>query len=102
MKAIMGTVRNGQIIADQPVEWPEGTRVIMEPAAEEESLGIREEDWPTDPEGIARLVALMDQVEPVEMTPEELAAWEAERKAHKEWEKANFDKWARKLEELFE
>ena len=102
MKAIMGTVRNGQIIADRAVEWPEGCRVIIEPAGKEETLGIREEDWPTDPEGIARLVALMEQMEPVEMTPEEWAAWEAERKAHKEWEKANFEKRARKLEELFE
>ncbi|MHB1425646.1 MAG: hypothetical protein ACYC3I_20955 [Gemmataceae bacterium] len=102
MKAIMGTVHNGQIVADQPVEWPEGFRVIIEPAAKEEPLGIREEDWPTDPEGISRLLALMDQIEPLEMTPQEEAAWEAERKARKEWEKANFDKRSRKLEELFE
>jgi hypothetical protein len=102
MKTIMGTVHNGTIIADQPIEWPEGFRVIIKPAAEEEALGIREEDWPTDPEGIARLLALMDQIEPLEMTPEEEAAWEAARKAHKEWEKANFDKRARRLEELFE
>jgi hypothetical protein len=102
MKTMMGTVRNGQIIADQPVEWPEGCRVVIEPVTTEETLGIREEDWPTDPEGIARLLALMDQIEPLEMTPEEQAAWEADRKAHKEWEKANFEKRARQLEELFE
>jgi hypothetical protein len=41
MKAIMGTVRNGRIIADQPVEWPEGTRVIMEPTTKEETLEER-------------------------------------------------------------
>lgn len=102
MKTIMGTVRNGQIVADQPVEWPEGSRVVIEPAADEETLGIREEDWPTDPEGIARHLALMDQIEPLEMTPEEEAAWQAARKAQKEWEKANFDKRSRKIEELFE
>jgi hypothetical protein len=102
MKAILGTVHNGQIVADQPVEWPEGCRVVIEPAAKEETLGIREENWPTDPEGIARLLALMDQIEPVEMTPEEEAAWKAERKARKEWEKANFDKWSRQIKTLFE
>ncbi len=37
MKAIMGTVHNGQIVADQPVEWPEGCRVVIEPAAKEET-----------------------------------------------------------------
>ena len=102
MKAIMGTVHNGQIVVDQPVEWPEGCRVIIEPAAREKALGIREEDWPTDPEGIARLLTLMDQIEPIEMTPEEQAAWEADRKTRKEWEKANCEKWARQLKELFE
>lgn len=102
MKTITGTVRNGQIIADQPVEWPEGYRVIIGPAALGETLGIREEDWPTDQEGITRLLALMDQIEPLEMPPEEAAAWEADRKARKEWDKANFDKRARRLEELFE
>lgn len=98
MKAIMGTVRDGQIIADQPLEWPEGCRVVIEPAAMEDTLGIREEDWPTDPEGVARLVALMDQLEPIEMTPDEMAAW----KAKKEGEKANWEKWSRQIEGLFE
>lgn len=41
MKTIMGTVRNGQIVADQPVEWPEGCRVVIEPAKEEASLEER-------------------------------------------------------------
>lgn len=102
MKAIMGTVHNGQIVADQPVEWPEGCRVVIEPSSKEDTLGIREEDWPTTPEEIARHLALMDQIEPLEMTEEEWVAWEGERKAHKEWEKANFEKWARQIEEFFE
>ena len=38
MKAMLGTVRNGQIIADQPVEWAEGCRVVIKPAAKEETL----------------------------------------------------------------
>lgn len=100
MKAIEGIIRNGQIITDQPITWPDGCRVIIEPA--DETLGIREEDWPTDPEGIARLVALMDQIEPLEMTAEEVAAWEADRKANKEWQKAHFEKRSRQIEELFE
>jgi hypothetical protein len=82
MKTIMGTIHNGQIIADQPIEWPDGFRVIIEPAAAEETLGIREEDWPTDPEGISRLLTLMDQMEPLEMTAEEEAVWEALSSRH--------------------
>ncbi|HWG42868.1 MAG TPA: hypothetical protein VN688_08795 [Gemmataceae bacterium] len=55
MKAITGIVRNGQIIANQPVNWPDGCRVVIEPVPEEqeETLGIREEDWPTTPEALA-------------------------------------------------
>jgi hypothetical protein len=102
MKAILGTIHNGQIVPDQPVEWPEGCRVVIEPAAKVETLGLRDEDWPTTPEGIARLLALMEDIEPLEMTPEEEAAWQADRKARKEWEKASFEKTVRKLEDLFE
>ncbi len=103
MKAITGIVRNGQIVADQPVTWPDGCRVVIEPAPEEaETLGIREEDWPTDPEGIARLLALMDQIEPLEMTPEEEVAWQADRRARKDWAKAHFEKRSQQIKELFE
>ena len=103
MKTITGTIRNGQIIADQPINWPDGCRVLIEPVTtEEETLGIREEDWPTDPEGIARQVALMDQIEPLEMTAAEEAEWSAERKSRKEWHKAQFEKRGRQIEELFE
>ena len=34
-------------------------------------VGMREEDWPTTPEGIAALIAKMDQIEPF-LTPEEV------------------------------
>jgi hypothetical protein len=48
MKPIMGTIRNGQIVADEPIEWLEGSRVVIEPAAES-TLRLREEEWSTDP-----------------------------------------------------
>ena len=99
MAAVKGTLKNGTIILDRPAEWPEGARVRVEPIEEEVSVGIRDEDWPTDPEGIAKLLARMDKVEPFEMTPEEeadLAAW---RQKVKEYTIANMDK---RIEGLFE
>lgn len=102
MNAIMGTYHNGQIILGQPADWPEGTAVLVEPLPRVRSRGIRDEDWPTDPEGIARHLALMDRIEPLEMTPEEEAAWRAAREAQKEHERANWDAHARKVEGLFE
>jgi hypothetical protein len=101
MNAITGTWKNGQIVPDNPVNWPEGCRLVIEPVPTETTLGIREEDWPTTPEGIARHLALMEQIEPVIMTDEERAEWEAARKAQKDFEKANFEKWAKQIEELF-
>jgi len=92
MKAIMGTVRNGQIISDQPVEWPEGCRVTIKPAVKEESLGIREEDWPTTPEALAEWLAWFDSLEPVELTLAEEADLKAWRQRVKEYTIANMDK----------
>jgi hypothetical protein len=102
MNGINATYRNGQIVLDEPVDWPEGKRLRVEPVTEEETVGIREEDWPTDPEGIARHLALMDRIEPLEMTPEEEAEWQAARKAQKEYEIATWEERCRKIERLFE
>ncbi len=76
MIAIGGTIRNGQVILDRPGGLPDGTRVEVLPVeASRPALGMREEDWPTTPEGIAGLVARMDRVEPGWLTPEDDAAW---------------------------
>lgn len=81
MKTIMGTVRNGQIVTDQPIEWPDGYRVIIKPAVEENSLGSRE-DWPAGQEGITPLVVFMDKIESLEMPAEEGTAGQADRRAN--------------------
>jgi len=102
MTALKGTYRNGQVLLSGPANWPEGTEVIVEPIECGSTLGMREEDWPTDAEGLARLLARMDQTEPLEMTPQEEAAWEAERKAQREYDLAHWEERARRVERLFE
>lgn len=89
MNAIKGTYKNGHIILDKPADWTDGTGVLVEPVPHQETLGIPEEDWPTDPEGIARYLALMERIEPLEMTPEEEAEWKAARQALKAYTLAN-------------
>jgi hypothetical protein len=102
MNAIKGVVRNGQVVLDAPAELPEGTRVEVVPVeSARPTLGMREEDWPTTPEGIAALLARMDQIEPLEMTEEERADLEAWRRKVKEYHLANWDRWARDVEGLF-
>jgi hypothetical protein len=91
MTALQGTIKNGQIVLDAPTKLPEGTRVEVLPiAGARPTLGMREEDWPTTPEGIALLLARMDQVEPGWLSPEDDASWRAALRAQKEAEKAQF------------
>src|SRR5207248_3326768 len=78
MPLLTGTVKNGQIILDEAADLPEGTRVEVLPVqAARPALGMREEDWPTTPEGVAALLARMDQVEPGWLSPDDEAAWKA-------------------------
>lgn len=78
MKTIMGTIRNGEIVADEPIEWPEFTRVIIEPAGKEESLSIPNVDSPTDQAGITPLLVFIDPIEPLEQTKEDEKSMEEE------------------------
>lgn len=51
---------------------------------DEATIGLREQDWPTTPEGIAALLAQMDAIEPLELTPSERAEISASRSAVRE------------------
>jgi hypothetical protein len=102
MNAIKATYCNGQIVPQGPVDWPDGTELVIEPVMPAATLGLRDEDWPTDPEGIARHLALMDRIAPPEMTPEDEANWRAARQAQKEFEKDSFLDRAAKLREMWE
>jgi hypothetical protein len=78
MSAIRGKYVNGMVVLETPADWPNGMEVVVEPALSAETFGIREDEWPTTPEGIAALLARMDQFDAIEMTPEEeadIAAW---------------------------
>jgi len=103
MNTLQGTIRNGQIILDAPAALPEGTRVEVAPIeGARPTLGMREEDWPTTIEGIAALLARMDQVEPGWLSPEDDAAWRAALSAQKESEKAGFHNDVEKLQRMWE
>lgn len=95
MHAIRATWKNGQIVPDGPVDWPEGARLLVEPAP------APEEDWSDSPEAIADWLRWYDSLQPLIFTDEERAAWAAERQARKEWEKAHFDEHALKLQRMW-
>jgi hypothetical protein len=97
MKTITATWKNGQILPDEPVDWPEGCRLSVEPVQSE--IGIREEDWSNAPEAIAEWLKWYDSLEPLEFTPEEEADIAAWRQKIKDYTLTNMGK---SLEELFE
>ena len=103
MTTLQGTIKNGQIVLDAPAELPEGTRVEVLPiGGARPTPGLREDDWPTTPEGIAALLARMDAVGPGWLTPEDDAAWRSALRAQKELEKARFLEDAEKLRRMWE
>ena len=54
MHAIRATWTNGQIVPAEPVDWPEGSQLQVQPVVRNgEKIGITEEEWRNDDDAIA-------------------------------------------------
>jgi len=82
-----GTMKHGQVVLDEPAPLPDGTRVKVVSMAVADT---GEDDSPPTAEVIANRLALMDQLEPGWLSPEDDAAWRASLREPKEYEKARF------------
>jgi hypothetical protein len=102
MKAIKARWKKGRIVPEERVDLPEGCRLIVKPVPDEDTIGMREEEWEDTPEAIDDWLRWYDSLEPLKIKQSDRAKWESALKTQKEFEKANFEKWARKLEKLFE
>lgn len=91
MIALKGIIQNGQVKLSSPANLPDGTEVTIVPQTFEPWPGIPDDQWPTTPAGIAELLAHMDRVEPLDMTPAEEAAVEAWRQQVKQYTLAKQD-----------
>jgi hypothetical protein len=61
MSAVLkGVIRNGRVVVDEPMDWPEGTAVVVAPEA------AGRDDGPLPSEEIARMLAPMRQLLPLE------------------------------------
>ncbi len=87
MNAIKATVMDRQVVVAVPEDWPDGCEVRIEPITGADV----EDDGPATPEVIAARLALMDQIEPGWLSPEDKAAWKAALLAQKECEKATLN-----------
>lgn len=66
MNAIKATWIHGQIVPDQPVDWPEGSPLLVEPIQPNgKPLGVSEDQWRDDPESIAAWIEAVEKIEPM-------------------------------------
>jgi hypothetical protein len=82
-KTLTGTRKNGQILLDEPADWPEGCRVVVAPSGLSEVHGMAEGERSNYPEAIAKWLAEFDAIPPWPMSPGEEAEWLAARQAVK-------------------
>ena len=92
--AIKGVIRAGRVEVDEPINLPDGLEVTITGHPHGKFAGRPDDDRPPTTEEIAATLAAMDEIEPLELSDHEWAAWEAERQARREWEKARFEEHA--------
>jgi hypothetical protein len=98
MSTIKAVVRNGRIETEGPLDLPDGTELLI-PIPDR--AGDEEPGWDNSPEGIAAWLAWSESLEPLIFTEEEKAAWEADRRARKEWEEDHFDEYTDSLTRMW-
>jgi hypothetical protein len=79
MKTIHAIWKNGQIVPTQPIDWPDGTTLSIEPIEEPRPDESEEDLWADDPASIARRIAFYESLPPLRMTESEEAEWQAAR-----------------------
>ena len=99
MTTLKGIIQHGQVVLPQPTDLPDGTEVEIVPVG---LTGSTDDEGPVTADEIARTLAAMERVQPFEMSDQERAAIEADRRARKEWEKARFNERADRLQEMWE
>jgi hypothetical protein len=96
--AIRTTVREGRLELRVPSEWPEGAEVEIRRVDQNGS----DEEQAMRADEIAATLAAMDRVQPFDLSDDEQAAIEADRRARKEWEIAHFQERAERIVESWE
>lgn len=74
---------NGRILPSEPVDWPEGSELLVEPVAPSEKIGLDESEWRNDAESIKDWIAWVDTIEPLILSDEESAEMARYREEHR-------------------
>ena len=100
MSAIRATWKNGQIVPDDPIDLPEGMRLLIEPdPLHAEPSETREPGWSNSPDAIADWLKWSNSLEPLIMTAAEEANTEAWLKKMDEYGIAKMDQ---RMKDLFQ
>ena len=76
---LKGVIRNGRVEIGEPIDLPEGTEVVVAPEAADR------DDGPVPPEEIARVLAAMQRLRPLDIpdaVAADLDAWERKVNQH--------------------
>ncbi len=83
MNAIKAIWTNGQILPTEPVDWPDGSELLVEPVPASVKIGLDESEWRDDAEALADWVAWVDTIEPLVLSDAERAEMERYRAEHR-------------------
>ncbi len=100
MSTIRSEVKNGRVEVDAPPDWPDGTPVRVELGLNDNSE-YDEESLET-PEEIQSWLHWYHALEPIVMTPEEEAGWEADRQMQMKFDITNAEERDRRIDGVFE
>ena len=79
MNAIKAIWTKGQIVPAEPVDWPEGSELLVEPLLSAAGqIGLSEHEWRDDPDSIAAWIEAVEKIEPLvwaEGEEEEFERW---------------------------
>jgi hypothetical protein len=98
MNAIRATWTHGQIVPSEPVDWPEGAALLVEPIApSSDKIGLTEEEWRDDPESIAAWIAAVGKIEPLVWAEGEREEYEKYREQYRQF---NIEAVRKQMEEM--
>lgn len=100
--SIRGIIRGGRVEVDGPIGLPDGSEVVITGDPRGGPAPPSEDDRSPTPEEIAATLAVMDAIEPLELSAEEQSAWEAERRGRRDREKTHFREHAEGLRGMWE
>ncbi len=71
MNAIKAVWTQGRILPSEPVNWPEGSELLIEPLPSMERIGLDEADWRDGPAAQADWDAWIRTLEPAQLSAAE-------------------------------